>query len=149
MKRVLMTPSLTVDDQAQEISISINLDAVPIWRWCLELCLLRDNLAEALTISSKSAGVQVTVSTGLEAFARGRALVTWQEDEAFIQITDTELEYWLAWSLKYYRDGIANVNHIDVEIASRDSKKGITLTLRVDNAQPSVSAEEARRRLNI
>ncbi len=149
MKRFLIIPEMVVEDEAHDISVLINLDAIPIWHWCLELCLLQNNLTESLNISSNETDVKLRLLNASEISTGRRSTVIWKDNLALIELTSTEIEYWLAWSLKYYRDGIADVNHIDVEIKSQSKTKNIALTLMVNNAQPPVSAEEARRRLGV
>lgn len=149
MKRFLVIPDMVIRERSHEVSVLINLDSIPIECWCLELCLLQNRLAEELIISTKAIGSKLRVSLAQKALVGRRAVVARETDETLIQVTNVELEYWLMWSLKYYRDGIADVDHIDVEIGANDGDKGFALTLTVGNAQPPVSAEEAKRRLGI
>ncbi len=56
----------------------------------------------------------------------------------------------LATWVKYHRDSIADVDHINVEIlASHPHSKEIYITLKVSNALTPVSQQEARHRLDL
>lgn len=65
-----------------------------------------------------------------------------------VEIAQVELERWQAFFLKYYRDGVAEVDHFDVSGLSSDGSS-CELVVKVGNAAPPVSGEEARRRLGL
>jgi hypothetical protein len=58
------------------------------------------------------------------------------------------LEALLVFFLKYYRDGRADVDHLDME-ATWDTGNACDVTLKVSRYKPPVSAEEARKRLGL
>jgi hypothetical protein len=58
------------------------------------------------------------------------------------------LEVCLVYFLKYYRDGLADVDHLDFE-ATWDTGDACDFSLKVALHKPPVSAEEARKRLGL
>jgi hypothetical protein len=69
-----------------------------------------------------------------------------------ISLTRTEADYWQQFFMKYRRDGIADVDHIDSEgiLYVRGQECGaLDVTIRVERSLPSVSAKEARKRLGM
>jgi hypothetical protein len=61
-----------------------------------------------------------------------------------MSLRPTDWEYLRTFLLTYLRDGFGRVDHVDFETESGDY-----ITICVDNAAPSVSAQEARRRLGV
>lgn len=51
-----------------------------------------------------------------------------------------------AYLMRYYRDDVADVDHIDFDVASADGDG--YLIVAVDESRPALSAEEAHHRLN-
>jgi hypothetical protein len=53
-------------------------------------------------------------------------------------LSPTELDYWANFFLKYYRDGIGEVDHLDVEAYPRnpDTIKGLGIVLWIANVLP-------------
>jgi hypothetical protein len=66
-------------------------------------------------------------------------------------LSPTELEYWLTFFLAYFRDGVGEVDHIDLDLTASGVKDtpGLFLTLAVPQASPPLSEEQARRRLGL
>lgn len=116
----------------------------------MNLCLLREGLIESLTIIDGSEAYSLRISLDPSLNAQ-RATVEFRRDGADVLISTTELDYWRHFSLKYHRDGVGEVNHIDVEVPSRDpdAVRGLGLVLQIPDALPPISEEEARRRLGL
>lgn len=149
MKRVQTLP-LSVRDRGDHVSVVIDIGEQAIATWCVELCMLEKRLIESLTVRSDSHdpfSLQIQNGPG---DASG-ATVKWSDQRAKLCISRTELESWIAFFLTYYRDGIASVDHLDVDVpaSGKDSTKGIFLVMRVSHALQPVSETEARRRLGL
>jgi hypothetical protein len=57
---------------------------------------------------------------------------------------------WLSFFLKYYRDGMAEVDHMDVEANdTRNSESVIDLVVKVAHARPPISEDQLRWRLRM
>ena len=77
-----------------------------------------------------------------------RATGLLDESKSQIKVSSEELEYWLTFFMGLYRDGVATVNHIDVDLLSSDTIRS-TLTLEVLEVAEPVSEIEAKRRLGL
>jgi hypothetical protein len=67
-----------------------------------------------------------------------------------IQLTATELERLVDFFLRYYRDGVVEVDHIDIEANENvPGRMDAYVTIFVQDYRPSVSAEEAKRKLGV
>jgi hypothetical protein len=115
--------------------------------WCAGLSLLKEGLIEALTVSEQPGrGAKVRFLT--EPKAGGTVRVSFRSDLSEITLTRNNLEYLQHFFLKYYRDGVAEVDHIDLQAV--DTETGgtdIYVTFRVPESKAAVTPEEARRRL--
>lgn len=147
MKKTVMLRSELTDEVVEGQSV-ISLVTTPddIRDLCLCLCLLRDGLvSEILLRSPKDFGICLEQKPDYEEnrLVRSPGYVT-------VQLTATELERLVDFFLRYYRDGVAEVDHIDIEANENvPNRMDAYVTFFVQDYLPSVSAEEARRRLGI
>jgi hypothetical protein len=141
---------LTLRKEDPDDIVFVLIDPEVNREWCLNLCLLREGLIESLTIIGDSAAYRLGIS--LEpALSSRQGKVQCRPGGADVLISITELDYWLHFFLKYHRDGVGDINHIDVEIPPREpnSGRGLDLVLQVPDALPPISEDEARRRLGL
>lgn len=88
-------------------------------------------------------------------FDRGRKLVVSIGESAVIGSNDSvssvslarnEVEFILGFLLTWYRDGVAEANHIDVElVGSQSAGRDCTLVITAEESQPPLSGDEAGR----
>ncbi|HLL60585.1 MAG TPA: hypothetical protein VK338_02620, partial [Candidatus Nitrosocosmicus sp.] len=66
-----------------------------------------------------------------------------------LHITTNELEYWMHFFLKYYRDGRGEVPFISTDISANKSNttKGLMLYFKVPKVVKPISEEQLRRKL--
>ena len=132
---------------AGEQLVEIDFGSVSPDRMVAELLLLSERLIEGLTIRREGSKHRVRIR---RSDTKGCAVASWREDSLEIGLSDREIGSWLSFFLKYYRDGMAEVDHIDIEASSaREGIPPIDIVLKVAHAQPPLSAEEARRRLGL
>jgi hypothetical protein len=81
-------------------------------------------------------------------FAR-RATCDFRRDGAHMMISTVELEAWIHFFLKYHRDGVGEVDHIDVDFSPKDSVQELVLVLHIPDVLPPIQEREARRRLGL
>lgn len=63
-----------------------------------------------------------------------------------LNLSRIHLEFVLGYLCTWYRDGVAEVNHIDVELkGSEGAGSDCTLVVKADQSQPPLSGEEAER----
>jgi hypothetical protein len=116
--------------------------------WCLGLSLLKEGLIDTLTVAEERGKGLVKIQILPKPETRGSARVSFKSNVSQFEITRTSLEYLQRFFLKYYRDGVADVDHIDLEATDVDTgKTGEYIKFRVPDSRPAVSPEEAERRL--
>jgi hypothetical protein len=121
--------------------LSITPDAeIP---WTLALGLLAEGLVEELEVADGA--MRLSVNASIPVGHRGRADVG--TGTLRLSITPTEARLWLHYFLRAFRDGSAEVDHLDCEFRGEEGL--VDLVIRVENAKPPASAAEARRRLGL
>jgi hypothetical protein len=116
--------------------------------WCIGLCLLNEGLIETLTITGERPTTRLKIRVIAKPEIGSVARLNFKPDTSQLEITGASLGYLQHFFLKYYRDGVAEVDHIDLEaIDGETGNKDIYITFRVPDSRPTVSPEEAERRL--
>lgn len=137
-----------VDEHTTERVVSLEFTEKDILQWALGLCLLEQELIGTLAISAWGGGIELRLRRSRS--RTGAPLRSeWSSNRLVIELSNTELERWLHFFLSYVRDGSADVDHLDVETQALGRERGTTLVLKVPNAAPPLSADEAKRRLGI
>jgi hypothetical protein len=141
--------SITVEVIDGQQIIEIDLGSMLILDWTLNLCLLRRGLIESITYhTAKGSNLKVRIDTGLK--VADRATVGIAPDNVYLAITATELDYWESFFLKYYRDGVAEVDHLDIEAqVNPPSKNCGYVILKVAKVKPPMTPEEVRKMLGL
>jgi hypothetical protein len=147
MKEILLP--LTTKERENEVSIRANLDKNTNIEWCLALCLLKEGLLSHVVITDRKETTKLKISVSpSKTLAVGE--VRWHDKYIDLIISRTELDAWLHFFLMYYRDGIGDVDHIDVDVTSNQGgSKNLFLVLMIPEARPPVSEAEVRRRLGM
>lgn|SRR5574341_94789 len=113
---------------------------------CAGLFLLKEGLITSLSVSEKSGNGKLNIRTLTD---NDQSQVTWEANTAQIKLNENDFEYCSHFFLKYYRDGIAEVDHIDIEYAGDDSGAALGyIVMKVSRYHPPGSAEELRQLLN-
>lgn len=114
--------------------------------FALGLALLNEDLVDAVVIRPLNAGWVLRLRRGSRSY--GTRFRWYAKNHLDVDVVDVELERWLGFFLKSYRDGSPEVDHLDVE-GTMDDGVACNFTLKVADAAPPVSDEEARRRLGL
>jgi len=143
-KKVLLAAEFSeqvIEDQA---AFKLDLAQSDIPDLCLSLCLLREELVSQVCLQSNGKlGLCLERSE-----STNNRLV--RSPTLSLQMTRTELERLVYFFLTYYRDGWADVDHIDVEADDDVPNRMAAYVIFVVPAyKPPVSADEAKRRLGI
>lgn len=118
--------------------VRIHVAPASLKDWCLCLQLLNDNLIEAFTIRRASSARTVQVGRG-----EGSCSDTMHGTNGLaLKLSGRDLDFARHFFLRYYRDGAAEVDHIDIEM-----EEGGYVIFSVGKSVPPVSPEEAKRRL--
>lgn len=80
---------------------------------------LKEGLIEALTIAGRNA-VEFKIVRLNKSSVCFAALTS---DPLLLELTDTSLEFVQHFFLKYYRDGVAEVDHVDLEALERTTER--------------------------
>lgn len=149
MKKFTRLPILIeVKEYTTQKVLKIDFGTHSITDWCLSLCLLKENLIESLVISNDTFRLELLKDNRIP--ESERAQMEWNSEPKKLRLTQTELDYWIAFFLQYYRDGVAAVDHLDVEISpAHPREKEIGITIKVANVSPPLSEKEIRQRLGL
>lgn len=128
--------------------VAIDVGPIVSAEWCVELCMLEKGVVDVIRIDDVNQRVAITfeIDRNLEINARGTILFR-RDGVIALRLTLTEVEFWADFFLNAYRDQIAPVNHIDVDITGDEARteKGMTLILMGMESAPPISPEEAAR----
>ena len=77
----------------------------------------------------------------------GKSAVTGSDDNpSSLSLNRSDAEFFLCFLLTWYRDRVAEANHIDVElVGSQSAGKDCTLVIKAEESQPPLSGDEAER----
>jgi len=112
--------------------------------WTLGLCLLGQGLINELVVTTVQ-DPRMTVSFLLNS-KTVKDSISIRDRNARINLTANSLGYVGYFFLKYFRDGVADVDHIHLEPVNAKNET-IDLTFKVPDSKPPMSAEELRERL--
>jgi hypothetical protein len=149
--RDLLRVSLRINEYERETVIVVELDDSTVVDWCMSLCLMKEGLVPSFTVTSMDGTFRLTIKPEVVQARQPRETIRWITGGAEVSIDQVELAHWLHFFLKYYRDGIGEVDHIDVDLlpGASSASRSCTLVLKVPRALPPGSGEELRRRLGL
>ena len=115
--------------------------------WCLGLCLLKEGLVETFTVVEQDgSGTKVRFLADPQFGARSRVTLNARASE--VVMTKNNLDYVEHFFLKHYRDGVAEVDHLDLEaVDSTTGDNEIYVTFQITESRAPMTPEEARKRL--
>jgi hypothetical protein len=123
----------------------ISLGIPAIREWCLGLALLKDGLIDALVVSEIDDRYKIHLEIAISV-ARGKIHGNLNSGAVHIQLIPVDIAYLLAMCLKYYRDGYAEVDHVDIE-SKLEVDENAYVTVKFADYASSLSSEEAKKRL--
>jgi len=126
---------------------SISISAVT--EWCLALCLLREGVAEAVSVREEAGNGKLEIQAMSQAGSQVRTRARLDAGSVHLALTPRDLEYLLHFFLRYYRDGVAEVDHLDLEVVTGTEDQEVSITFKVPESAPPLSASMARRRLGL
>lgn len=120
--------------------LRIHITAAALKDWALSLQLLQDELVDSIRFGSVGSGKHIEIRRS----AIDSSSISHPAGDPRIEFEAHSLEFVRHFFLRYYRDGMAEVNHLDIELQG-----GHCLTITVDEYAPAVSADEMRLRLGL
>lgn len=126
-----------------EWSIHLSVDSGDVSILCCELSLLLFEKAKSLSLTTES-GQKVVLRVATE-----HSRVVAPNARSFsIELNPQDLENTVSYLLSWYRDGIAEVSHIDIDLAAEsDWGANCTVVVQADQSKPPLSQEETTRLL--
>jgi hypothetical protein len=143
IQRMFKSP-LRIKDSEHRMAVFTTIKDARISEWCLNLCLLEYDLIHSLIIVDEASSFRLIISRDPSPQPVGGG-VQWGKQDIKLHVVHRELTFWLGFFLSYYRDGVADVNHIDAEIPSLRGTKKFYLVLEVGKVRPPLTPEEAKR----
>ncbi|MGC1614900.1 MAG: hypothetical protein WA736_09445 [Candidatus Acidiferrum sp.] len=135
------------NDQGQRlVLIFLSQESLP--KLCLGLTLLSEGLVESFLTTDQTGKTTIEFSIGRHLKIGQFAPSSPSSKTGYVELTPNGLAYLLHFFLKYYRDGAAEVDHIDLQMVGKDTGRNDTyITFRVSDFKSPVSLEGARARL--
>jgi hypothetical protein len=150
MKKQLQLPlRLKLVRHLEQTVLNIEFKTEAIAGWCLGLCLLKEGLIPVLLVLEEAAKGKLEIKLAGQTKHRTKTQANFESDAIRIRMTLDDLDYLLHFFLKFFRDGVAEVDHIDLEMESQTSSQDLTVTFKVPASVQPLSAEEARKQLGL
>lgn len=132
-------------DNESETVVKVSLNADVLDRFCIGLCLLKEDLIDRLYLADTSGSNALQLERSAHATS-----IELRRDRINLAVGATELDRWLHFTLRAVRDGVAEVDHLDLEATETNQKRQrIDLVIAYPCSAPPVSSSEARRRLGL
>jgi hypothetical protein len=116
-------------------------------QFCLALTLLELDLVSSVVFeASERHFLLVSVDRAIQPSVG--SLVKWAPPKIHLKLSTNALQYWLAFALRYYRDGVGEVDHIDID--ARPSPKAdadTVLVFKVPSAKEALLPDQAKRQI--
>lgn len=145
-KRLALPLRLHLTRYQGQTVLSIEIGRESVAEWCLGLCLLKEGLISILLVQEVEARGMLEVQLGTQ---RTRSLASLDPSASKMSLTHNDLDYILHFFLKYFRDGVADVDHIDLDVVSDSDSQQSTIKFQVRDSIGPVSAKEAKKRLGL
>jgi hypothetical protein len=116
---------------------------------CLGLCLLREGLISVLLLQEEWAKGKIEIQLATRTGHHTRTQASFEKDATRVKMTPDDLDFVLHFFLKYFRDGVAEVDHLDLDVESQLNGQDSTITFKVSDSLQPMSAEEAKERLGL
>ncbi len=151
MKKHLRLPIVFELKEYPEQSVfKLRLGSEALRDWCLGLSLLKDRMIEALIVSDEQGRKEVEIQVLSTTEITARTQADFRRETAQLKTTPNQLDYLLSFFLKYYRDGIAEVDHIDLEATATGTKnEDAYIIFTVPDFVPPMTPQELEKRLKM
>ena len=130
-------------DNPKATAVKVCLRADVQGRLCIGLCLLKEHLISSLDIVHTNGDdlLRVQRSTSSTSIEIRQAKID-------LAVSSVEIDLWLHFTLRTVRDGVAEVDHIDLEVdEAGQTGRRVDLIIAYPSSASPVSSTEARRRL--
>jgi hypothetical protein len=150
MKHAMTVPGqIKFKQYSNQTVLDIGFEAPNIAGFCLGLCLLEKGLASRVVIHDKSERVKLRLQSIKQPGQQPRTSIKVEGQVVDVSMSANDLDCILYFYLKYIRDGMAEVDHLDIAVHSDDKYPDPTLTVRAPQWVEPVTLDEAKRRLGL
>ena len=145
MRKYVKLPIRLERKQYDEITcFEISFTREAIGDWFLELSQLKEGLIDALIIEPAEGKFKLELQAAPPGGFVEKIPGSLRDERVVLELPPYTLHYLLVFSLKYYRDGYAEVDHIDLEASFKDLGEDVDIMLKFTDAAPPLSPEEAK-----
>jgi hypothetical protein len=115
--------------------------------WTLGLVLLRQEMIRQVRVSGLS-GKTLLIDHDPHIPPQERAIAQWDGRALSLTLGDVELEYWIAFFLRHFRDGDDDDRHLDLDASVHGGGgERMDIVLKAERAGPARSPADSRRRI--
>ena len=146
-RRERISAALAFDVLVGENAIRFAPSDQSMGKVCLALALLWHELITQVVFECDDRRFLI-IDVDSRLTASDGSIGVWSPPKARLTLSRNDLESCVAFALKYYRDGVGEVDHFDLEV--RDAPGGMSVmsvTFVVPGAKPPLSPEEMQRLL--
>ena len=129
--------------------LNIEFETRALADWCLGLCLLKEELIPVLVVHEEAAKGKLEIQLAGQTKHRAKTQASFESGATRVRLAPDDLDCLLHFFLKYFRDGVAEVDHLDLDVESQTNNQDSTITFKVPESAQPLSAEEAKRRLGL
>ncbi|TJZ60056.1 hypothetical protein FAZ15_14320 [Sphingobacterium olei] len=142
MKQINIEAEISIKNFSEQIQLKLHLNQIVGVELCMSLFLLKENLINAIGLKFRNFFILFKSSGDRFSYCESVAL----DNGVFKgQISNDSLDYILHYILKFYRDGIAEAEHVDIDFLNNNGKE-LTLTISC-NIYQEYSADEIKKML--
>jgi hypothetical protein len=125
--------------------IRIHVSPETLHIWVLDLCLLREKLIQSLHILDLHDKNKLEIVIDERMKAQQRAQIWFEKHRIRLALSRNEFDCWFHFFLKYFRDGVAEVDHFDTEPHTENyTYQDVYVTLMVDQSAPAIPSTELK-----
>ena len=147
-KHIKLPVTLELLEYEGQSGLQLTFSREALQDWCLGLCLLDKHLIETLIVSDRSGNKKIRTEVLWTAGPADKAQMQVGTDTVGLLITGTQFRHLLDFFLEYYRDGVAAVDHLDLETTATGTKsEDAYVIFKVPDYVPPMTRAEAEERL--
>lgn len=144
--RVENACAIEVKETASTSALSVSLAGMAVPRICIGLCLLRECLISSLDLVDSSRQRVLKIEFSPE--KKCEAALRQQKDRMLLLLGVTELEAWMHFFLRTVRDGIAEVDHVDLDVTTEQNTSA-TMVVKFPSSALPMTSDEMRQKLGL
>lgn len=113
-------------DFGSQIALHVLLNEASSKDLCLALVLLKDRLVDKLDLIFEAFSLRLVIGEELHSYCQN---LRPEHQDAEILIAPKAVQLLIRYLLKYYRDGFAEVDHVDIDFDYQD-QRGFTIVFK-------------------